>query len=484
MVLVIHREPLVQRDLRQTPTLLLLGTTLALGALCGCQPGASDAEPTPALSEPSTEELLDAFYTDHGGRRAFPPHLVDALEALLYGQDDLEAGDRAGARARVDQIFDAMPLYAPIWRQEVSFDGINIGDPVAYYGLRMLDHILELYDGPSVGRLQMTAVVAPCAEVTRPTLPDLDPETVSLEVAPQILADDARVLRSSTDLFRHWVRAITEGLEVELVVHTMPECTTVDYSDDGAIVVSYPDAAGMVDSVPAAIASSTDFWWVVAPSGVPGDGSGFGRHFITGGMGVYGLGLPLFLSDDAWFTRKPEHLGVGPYSEVELRAYQPQWFQHEFMHHLFRTWPEFGLEDEGHQWFDRSTWPPDFEGVFEPDYYAEAITRRLLSATPSLAEGLSAPEFVDLSIADPAVLAGNYRRLPVLNDWHEVSVTNNGGALRWNNAAGVSWGLEIRDGGLWTESDCPYGISELDVEGTEAAVTALWFGGERYGRIP
>ena len=142
-------------------------------------------------------------------------------------------------------------------------------------------------------------MVAPCADVTRPTLPDLHPETVRLDLAPEILADDARRLHQVTALFRRWVHAITGGLEVELVVAELEGCTTVDYTDDGSIIVSYPDAASMVASVPDDIADGTDFWWVVAPSGVPGDGSGYGRHFITGGMSGVGAGLPLFLSDDA-----------------------------------------------------------------------------------------------------------------------------------------------------------------------------------------
>ena len=70
------------------------------------------------------------------------------------------------------------------------------------------------------------------------------------------------------------------------------------------------------------------------------------------------------------------------------------------------------------------------------------------------------------------------------NDWHDVTLTVSDDSLRWTNAAGVSWGLEVRDGGLWTEDDCPYGVSELDVEGADGTVEAVWFGGERYGRMP
>jgi hypothetical protein len=465
----------------------LLRSVSMLSCLIACteptrpQPADDTTVDTTVDTEPTTEALLEAFYADSGGREAFPEHYVEALEALLYGEDELEAGQPDAARARLDALFAELPLSTSVWREEVTFDSHNVGDPIAYAGLRMLDQILSFDEDVRPETLQLTAVVATCATVTRPTLPDLDPETVTLQLAPEILADDARVLRVASRLFLRWMQAIT-GLDVALVVHEQEVCAMIDYTDDGSVIVSYPDAAAMIGAVPAELGAETDAWWVVAPSGVPGDGSGYGRHFITGGMGAYGMGLPLLLSDDAWFTRKPEHLGNGAYSEVELRAYQPQWFQHEFMHHLFRTWPELGLEETGHQWFDRSSWPEDFEGIYEPDYYAEAVSRRLLDVEPSLAEGLLVPELADLSV-QAGLLPGSYLREPILNEWHEVTVVDDAGGLRWSNAAGVSWSLEVRDAELWAGTDCPYGEQMIPVVLDGDVVDALWFGGERYGRV-
>jgi len=213
----------------------------------------------------------------------------------------------------------------------------------------MLEQIVALGNPEGSDSLTMTAVIATCAEVTRPTLSNYTPETVNLNIAPEITEKNGRLLHISTTLFRQWVQAITGGVKVNLRIHILNQCTTVNYTDNGNVIVSYPDAQSMVNAVPNDIAEDTDFWWVIAPSGVPANGEGYNRHFITGGMGSYGAGLPLFLSDDAWFIRKPEHMGIGTYHEVEIRAYPPQWFQHEFMHHLYRKWNEFGLEDNGHQ---------------------------------------------------------------------------------------------------------------------------------------
>jgi hypothetical protein len=441
-----------------------------------------DAAPLDAATAAPTSALLESFYAEHGGRARFAEPIAAAVEAMLLAEDDVAAGDLASARARIEAVFAAWPYASDGWPVEAPA-GLNLGSPVAYYGLRMLETIVAAGPLERTGTLHMTAIVARCATVTRPTLPDLAPETVPLELDPEVLANNAQVLRESTDLFRHWVTAITRGLAVELRVEVMEGCATVTYTDDGRVIVSYPNTDEMVAGIPEAVARDTDFFWVVAPSGVPGDGSGYGRHFITGGMGGIGA-RPLFLSDDGWFVRKPEHLGRGRYHPLERRVYLPQWFQHEFMHHLFRTWPQFALEASDHQWFDRSTWPEDFSGRFEPDYYAEAIHKRLLDASPSLAEGLQGVEYADLDVLALAAIEGTYQRTPVLNDWHLVTVTAVGPReARWTNQAGVSWSLSVREGALFSGEDCPYGEVRLDVElDGGGQVAALWFGGERYGR--
>ena len=51
------------------------------------------------------------------------------------------------------------------------------------------------------------------------------------------------------------------------------------------------------------------------------------------------------------------------FTEVETRLWWATLQQHELYHYLFSLYPEFHLEDEAHQWFDRSKWPQDFVGM-------------------------------------------------------------------------------------------------------------------------
>ena len=436
-----------------------------------------------------SQNLLN-FYNENGGRNSFNSNQILALEALILGFNKIQIGDFEEAKLMVDNVFNKIPYSESLWMDNT--DGfsnckncsLNIGTPIAYYGLRMLDDIIFLGNPEKNGTINMTVVIAPCAVVSRPTTSNLDEEIVNLNVNPKILENDFHLLKNSTALFRNWVKAITGGLEINLSFVQIDNCTNVNFNYDGVNVFSYPDTHNMINSVSESISEETDFWWVIAPSGVPGDGSDFDIQgdFITGGMGLYGPGLPVFISDDAWFTRKPEHMGVGDYNEIEIMAYMPQWFQHEFMHHLFRKWNEFGLEESGHQWFDRSTWPSDFIGVYESDYYAESIRKRFLNSSPSLSEGLKAPEKISLE-SNSSIILGNYRREPVENLWHEVNITTNNGQFYWNNSAGVSWTLEIINGLLYSGDDCPYGIQELYVISAGGVVTEIYFNNEPFTKI-
>ncbi|MGB0372145.1 MAG: hypothetical protein ACPGN3_12495 [Opitutales bacterium] len=437
-----------------------------------------------SLKGMSTDHLLREYYESNGGRNFFPEHHTQALEALLYGVEELRSGNNAAAQKRVNAIFKDMPIAARKWHEGLSgthFKGRQIGHPVAYYGLRMLNQILKLKDPSGAGELQMTAVVVPYANISRVTLNDLKLETVVKGVDRRLLANDAEMLRECTWLFRRWLRAISGGYEIKLIVHQLDEMIEMESRDTGKIIICQPPGREIVNRVPEAIQNETDIWWVIAPSAIPENGgAGFDRHFISGGMGAI-ADRPLFLSDDAHFIRKAEHMGVGEYSEIERRAYQPQWFQHEFMHHLYRIYPEFELEKEGHQWFDRKKWPEDFEGIYEPDYYAESLFKRLLSAQPSIGEKLQKPLCVPASELSPEQITGEYRRLPVENAWHEVNIRSVGKSFEWSNKAGASWRLEIKDKALWSDEKGPYGVHRIRIEmDTLGNVSALYFKGERY----
>lgn len=212
--------------------------------------------------------------------------------------------------------------------------GLNVGSPVAYYGMRMIDQILARGELPVTDTMILTAIIAPCASVTRPYQQNFASETVARDINPVILENDFKRLYEVTELFRLWFKAITGGIELKLHIHELQECTTVNFSYDTRFVFSYPDIGQMLSLVPQSVREETDMWWVVAPTGLPENETDFSQEFITGGMGTDDYSNAVFIADDSWFIQKPKHLGTGLYSEVERRTYLPQWFQHEYMHHF------------------------------------------------------------------------------------------------------------------------------------------------------
>ena len=59
---------------------------------------------------------------------------------------------------------------------------------------------------------------------------------------------------------------------------------------------------------------------------------------------------------------------------------------------------------------------------------------------------------------------GEYKRLPVENDWHSVTIFREQEQLWWQNAACVRWKLSFSEGILQTQEDCPYGNQSVGIK--------------------
>jgi len=421
------------------------------------------------------------------GLKQFPDLYRRALEAFLTAEKLYQNGDYGGALKGLEQLWAQYPPGSEDWaRCNSSIAGINIGSPPCYYGLRMLTDCAQwrLQRGAQRSRqgrprmATLTVVLVGRSKGIQPTSwAELEKNTgreVEHVLHPMLLAHNQRVIHQSLRLFREYVLAMTEGrLGVRTEVLYLPDlCVPVHAVAAPYRVAELADGAmdQMWAAIPPEVVAATDWWWVLYPSHVPEQYPGFETtEFITGGMGRGPDGAsPCFIIDDLWLVRKPPHLGRGPYSEWERRAYLPQWLQHEFFHHLFACYPEFELEAKDHQWFNHETWPKDFEGRFEADYFYEALHKRLQPlGNPPLHVTLryAAPPQELFSALTTESLYGTYRHRPVENDWHVGTIQPDAEAgrdgtpvLRWTNTAGVSWRLwpALKEGVLRTGPDNPY----------------------------
>ncbi len=438
-------------------------------------PSAQDISAGPVGAAAAARRPQDpavAFLAPYGLEN-FSQHTIDALSALLRAESAYGAGDVAAAGVILDELWGDYPVASPQWLSLPTQPfGLNLGSPPCYYGLRMLTDTVEWRaTQPSfAGALRtarLTVVLVGKSSGLEPQnafqLAQGTGVAVQHELEPALLADDSAIVHASLSLFREYVVAMTEGaLDVETNILHLPGADL----DVAASLGAGPAYAGLVDAgqvwplISEAERQATDWWLLVYPSHVPEDVPGIGDlEYVTGGMGTGpDSQSPLFIADDRWLVRKPPHLGEGPYSDVERGVYLPQWLQHEFFHHLFRTYPEFGLEASSHQWFNLATWPADFEGIFEPDYYHEALFKRLQDATPPLVSALRyATDTAPWQKIGLPELIGTYERQPIENAWHEGSIQL-GPQLEWMNFAGVDWNLQddLVNGNLLTGPDCPY----------------------------
>ncbi|HJN14007.1 MAG TPA: hypothetical protein QGH10_00875 [Armatimonadota bacterium] len=458
-------------------------------AVMAALPMAADAQ------TPRADEFLTPY-----GLEQFPDLYRLALETFLAVEEMYDNGQYGEALELLDELWEKHPPAGDDWAtlgRKVA--GLNIGSPPCYYALRMYTECARWRVGsgdPTYGRrgersgsgdpqartatgdadeVVLTVVVIGKVEGTQPTtfaeLEAGEGREVALTAHSLLLADDHRVIHESLALFNEYMLAATGGkLSVKTEVAYLPDFTAPARA--AAEPHRYAGLAGdavgeACRAAPEELRARTDWWWVLYPSFVPGQYPEFETtEFITGGMGRGpDGGSPCFIIDDLWLVRKPPHLGTGTMTDIERRTYLPQWVQHEFYHHIFQRFPEYGLEAEGHQWFRRDTWPDDFVGRFEPDYYDEALQKRVKGSEP--------PMHVRLRYAPPPkelygrieidAIVGEYRHEPVQNDWHEGRITRETGddgetILRWTNEAGASWTLtpDLENGVLNTGEENPY----------------------------
>jgi hypothetical protein len=413
------------------------------------------------------------FFDCYGGPSAFGTHSVAAVTTFIEADNALQAGNYAQAKVLVDNLFNTYPRGNNVWWNIFNDpNGANVGTPHAYYGLRMIEDMIEhgLHPNPTVQakKVHMKIVMVGCSEGIQPTTElELQNGTgpfVTHVIDPKLKESNFRIVKQSFDFFSRYVTAITKGslvVEVEMVeLDTL--CLPVSVSTT-LPHLAYSTVEPVWDALTTEAKDSTDWWWILYPSHVPEFPTFDDEAFITGGMGADSKGGPVFIIDDKWIVRKPAHLGAGIYSDIERRIYLPQWLQHEFFHHLYRIYPELNLEVNGHDWFDQSFWPSDFDGQFETDYYAESLHKRLQVNCTPLATKLITRVQDDLqaqfgTFSMDELVGGPYALDNILNPWHEGDIIKDANKYYWKNKANVRWEVipNFAEGRLETGNDAPY----------------------------
>lgn len=436
----------------------------------------------PASIGPEAWATVDRFFDANGGppkapliRRAFATY-VEASRAY-------RAKDYKHCLETLDELWRDRPIGNEVWWRADDRTAIfQLGLPTCYPTMLMLDEAVRWRLDPESTRVKpypivMNVVLFGHSQGLQPTndaqLLAGQGRWMSHDLDPILQKNDYERIRSVTWLFQEYILAITKGrANLELDFTPMPDVVVpIDHSGKkvgdhlvGLAVQNVPKVTEILANLSKRLKRQPDWWWTIYPSAVPDQYPDFKKtEFITGGNTVGPDGRSLRLEiDDKWMIRRPGFLGQGTYDPLEVEAYMPYWLSHELYHHIFGRFPEFGLEKTGHDWHDRQKWPKDFQGTFEPDYYREALHRRILPAEPPLNQRLryAPPTQADLAKVRLQDVLGTYRLEPVRGDWHtgDIVATGDGSTLAWKNRAGITWRLfpDLASGTLATGDDNPF----------------------------
>ena len=347
-----------------------------------------------AVAAAKTSAALDEFWGRYGAKTSFDKDWVELLTKLLDAEDKVVAEDFKGARVIVDELIKKYPLMennqpeANAWwvnynKMQLKNPRPHFGEPGMYAHLRMLDDITKMgVSKTMLGKttLRMAVVMPACTDI----VPEQGPTLINERLNPEIEANDFAVLRQSLRLFQSYLLAISGGeLRLELKFYKIEKCFQIK-----------PETrylGGNFDEpllqLPKGEAEKTDMFWLVYPNQYD---KGAKISFSSGISLFNGKDKPVFMCEDDWVLKKraPDQ-GSGSRTEVERRMYLPEWFQHEFFHHMFASWPELKLEGtKNHEYHDKAFWPADFTGQIEEDYYSESLRKRFYSQPISIAQKL------------------------------------------------------------------------------------------------
>lgn len=378
---------------------------------------------------------VDEFLTCYGGADAFSPSYISALRAVIGAEDDIRSGNFAEARTKLNGVWASLPIGGCDWNPLLNFNKgpkINTGQPPMYAAMRMLDDIVTMETTVSSSPVVPKEVVLRVLLVERSsgleynTVADLStgggPGRVTADLDPRISENDYAIVRQSLDLFARYIKVVSQGyLSLDIQFYPIAasdlnlEMAITHTEGNNYKIRPINNAYQPIWDATNEIKDQTDWWYMIYPSLNLEDDpnptvtkAGFDNlRFVSGGVTQDADGRPFIFSDDRFLIRKPADMGYGIYSDIERRVYMPQFFQHEFFHHLFGLYPGEtpDLEPTSHDWTKPGaefSWPTSFnEGEncttapspvryprLEADYFHEALFNTLHQRTPSLAATL------------------------------------------------------------------------------------------------
>ena len=333
------------------------------------------------------------------------PLTNDAIETFAQARALYREGLFEDCQEELADFWKKNPRNAAEWGSQGETVGFKLGYPCVYPGLVLLTDAvawrIKEKDLPKPVKAIHWNIGVLLVGKSKGFMPSNDVEAkagkgtpVSKSIDPQLLANDHQLLHDTIWLTREYYRAVTEGkINLRLAVFHLKDLE-FNVSAPGGPGERTEDFAKLKAAIPPSVAKLADWYWLIYPEiGPPRGGEYYLASYPADGQGTPGgvTSLPgtnntMFMCQDHWLTRRLAEDGFGPVHPLARQIYLPYWLQHEFFHDHYGRNSHLKLEEESHIWFDRTKWPSDFVGRFEPDYYQESMFKRLQQqAKPSLA---------------------------------------------------------------------------------------------------
>lgn len=346
-----------------------------------------DADDFLSSGASSVDELKKA-YSDFNG---LPE---TALRTVFDVMQKVEEGKYTEAQTELENIWKKYQKGDAVWQKAIPQSvGPAAGSPNGYVALRMLDDIVTYLskkgsnEPEDVYTLNLSVVIINKAKGKMPVneeqLLTETGEEIEVTIMPRIKDDDYKAVRQSFALFNQYINAITKGkVKVKLnIVEFEGEVSLRSYVNDKKkkLITTDLNSLSLIDGLPSLEKAETDWYAFIYPEIRP-EIPGY-RVNLSGGINTIDIGAVLKVDDYHILVKKPENVA---FTEVEIRAGAPQFYQHEFFHFFYNLFPELHLEDQLHYWTKRNKklnlfpWPSDFDGSYEVDYYQESLHKRML----------------------------------------------------------------------------------------------------------
>ena len=133
-----------------------------------------------------------------------------AITTFIQAEDAIHAEDFAQAKTLIDALFSTYPKGSTVWyNASGSNNGTNVVNPIGYYGLRMMEDIVDYHlnnnQEVDARKVNMKVVLVGCSQGIQPTTTaELESGTgpfVENSLNENLLTDDYRIIKKAYDLF-------------------------------------------------------------------------------------------------------------------------------------------------------------------------------------------------------------------------------------------------------------------------------------------